>query len=97
MEAKAVARYVRISPSKVRQVVDLIRGKDCDEALAILRFVPKAGAEPVEKRTALSYGECREQPWNGSWVVVRRQGDCGRWANAKEDHSKNARYGESDP
>lgn len=49
MEAKAIARYVRISPYKVRQVVDLIRGKKVDEALAILRFTPKRAARVVAK------------------------------------------------
>ncbi|WP_027718590.1 50S ribosomal protein L22 [Desulfovirgula thermocuniculi] len=49
MEARAVARYVRISPQKVRQVVNLIRGKDVKEALAILRFTPKRAALPVAK------------------------------------------------
>lgn len=49
MEAKAVARFVRIAPRKVRIVIDLIRGKSVDEALAILRYVPKAASEVVEK------------------------------------------------
>ncbi|MGB9802958.1 MAG: 50S ribosomal protein L22 [Desulfofundulus sp.] len=49
MEARAVARHVRISPRKVRQVVDLIRGKSVREALAILRFTPKRAAVPVAK------------------------------------------------
>jgi large subunit ribosomal protein L22 len=49
MEAKAVARHVRISPRKARQVVDLIRGKDVDEALAILMVTPKGGSPIVEK------------------------------------------------
>jgi len=49
MEAKAVARYVRVSPRKARQVVDLIRGKSVDDASAILRFTPRAAAEVVEK------------------------------------------------
>lgn len=49
MEARAVARYVRIAPRKVRAVVDLVRGKGVDEAFAILRFTPKAGSEVVEK------------------------------------------------
>lgn len=73
MEAKAVARYVRISPSKVRQVVDLIRGKDCDEALAILRFVPKAGAEPVEKvlRSAMANAENNHGMDPGSLYVAK--------------------------
>jgi large subunit ribosomal protein L22 len=49
MEAKAVARYVRISPRKARQVIDLIRGKSLAEALAILRFTPKHGSRIIEK------------------------------------------------
>jgi large subunit ribosomal protein L22 len=49
MEAKAVAKYVRISPRKVRIVLDLIRGKDVREALAILKYTPKAAAPIIEK------------------------------------------------
>jgi len=49
MQARAVARYVRISPRKVRQVVDLIRGKKVSDAFAILQFTPKASAVPVMK------------------------------------------------
>ncbi|MBE3599030.1 MAG: 50S ribosomal protein L22 [Limnochordaceae bacterium] len=49
MEARAVARYQRISPRKVRQVIDLIRGKSYDEAVAILKFTPKAASPLVQK------------------------------------------------
>ncbi len=49
MEAKAVARYVRVSPRKARLVVDLIRGKKVEDARAILKFSPRAAAEVVEK------------------------------------------------
>ena len=49
METKAVARYVRVSPRKARQVVDLIRGKSIEDASATLRFTPRAAAEVVEK------------------------------------------------
>ena len=49
MEARAVARYVRVAPRKARLVVDLIRGKSIDDARAILRFSPRAAAEIVEK------------------------------------------------
>ena len=45
----AVAKYVRISPYKVRTVLDLIRGKSVREAEAILRYTPKAATEPVLK------------------------------------------------
>ena len=49
MEARAVARYVRMSPRKARAVVDLIRGKSVMDAQAILKFTPRAAAEVVEK------------------------------------------------
>jgi large subunit ribosomal protein L22 len=49
MEARAIARYVRVSPRKARLVVDEIRGKDAGEAATILRFTPKGAAEIVGK------------------------------------------------
>ncbi|KFZ39857.1 MULTISPECIES: 50S ribosomal protein L22 [Thermoactinomyces] len=49
MKAKAVARYVRITPRKARLVIDLIRGKSVEEALAILRFTPRAASPIIEK------------------------------------------------
>ena len=49
MEAKAVAKYIRIAPRKVRVVMNLIRGKNVAEAFAILKFTPKAGADVIEK------------------------------------------------
>ena len=49
MQAKAVARTVRIAPRKVRLVVDLIRGKQIGEAVAILNHTPKAASVVVEK------------------------------------------------
>lgn len=49
MDAKAIARYIRIAPRKVRIVIDLIRGKQIGEALAILKYTPKVASEVVEK------------------------------------------------
>lgn len=49
MEAKAIVRHVRIAPRKAQLVVDLVRGKNIDEALAILKYTPKAAAPIVEK------------------------------------------------
>ena len=49
LEAKATLKYARISARKVKIVADLIRGKDVDEALAIVKFTPKAASEIVEK------------------------------------------------
>lgn len=47
--ARAVARYVHMSPTKVRRVVALIKGRPVQEALDILRFTPQAAAEPLAK------------------------------------------------
>jgi large subunit ribosomal protein L22 len=49
MEAKAYAKYIRMSPRKIRVVLDLIRGKKVGEALAILKHTPRAAAPVVEK------------------------------------------------
>jgi large subunit ribosomal protein L22 len=59
VETKAVAKYVRIAPRKVRVVMDLIRGKNVADAFAILKFTPKAGADVVEKvlRSAVANAE----------------------------------------
>ena len=47
--ATAVARFVRVSPTKARRVIDLVRGKSVTEALDILRWAPQAASEPVAK------------------------------------------------
>ena len=47
--ATAVARFVRISPTKARRVIDLVRGKSVTEALDILRWAPQEASEPVAK------------------------------------------------
>ena len=49
MEAKAIAKTVRVTPRKARLVLDLIRGKDVREAEAILRLTAKGACEPVIK------------------------------------------------
>ena len=59
MEAKAIARHIRIAPRKIRIVADLVRGKNIGEAFAILKFTPKVGADVVEKvmRSAIANAE----------------------------------------
>ncbi len=47
--AVARARYVRVTAMKARRVVDLIRGRNAREALAVLQFAPQAASEPVAK------------------------------------------------
>lgn len=49
MEAKAVAKYVRMSPIKLKPVCDLVRGKDLKEALNILKFTKGKGSVLIEK------------------------------------------------
>ncbi len=49
MEAKAINRYVGSSPRKMRLVIDLVRGKNVEEALSILHFTPKHAARTAEK------------------------------------------------
>ena len=49
MEAKAIAKYVRISPLKVNYICSEIQGKQVDEALSMLKFTPKKGAKVLEK------------------------------------------------
>jgi len=85
MEAKAVARYIRIAPYKVRQVVDLIRGKKVDEALAILRFTPKRAAHVVAKvvKSAVANAEHNYDMLRDELVISRAYVDQGptlkRW------------------
>ena len=49
MEAKAIARHVRVTPRKARRMVDLIRGKKATEAITILKFAPQDASLPVRK------------------------------------------------
>ncbi len=49
MEARAQARYVRVTPMKARRVIDLIRGMKASDAQAVLTFAPQAASEPIGK------------------------------------------------
>lgn len=70
MEAKAIAKYVRMSPSKLKPVVDLVRGKDLNEALNILKFTPGKGAEIVEKvvKSAAANADVKEMDEDSLYV-----------------------------
>ena len=63
MGARAVAKFIRMSPRKVRLVVDQIRGVPVNEAYALLQFSKKAAAVPVEKtlRSAVANAQYRGQ------------------------------------
>ncbi len=71
MEAKAVAKYVRMSPIKLKPVADLVRGKDVGEALTILKFTPGKGAEIVEKvvQSALANADVKEMDTDNLYVA----------------------------
>jgi large subunit ribosomal protein L22 len=49
MEAKATAKYIRVSPRKMKFICDMVRGKELEEALAILKFSPQKGARELRK------------------------------------------------
>lgn len=57
--ARATAKYVAVSPQKVRRVVDLVRGRDVVEAMRLLKFLPGGAARPVAKaiRSAVANAE----------------------------------------
>lgn len=59
MESRAIARYLRVSPLKARQVADLVRGKDVKEALGILRYTNKKSSPLISKvvKSALANAE----------------------------------------
>lgn len=59
VESVARLRHIRITPQKARRVVDLIRGKQVEEALAILKFAPQAAAEPVHKLVSSAVANAR--------------------------------------
>jgi len=78
-EAKAVAKYLRVSPRKARRVVDLIRGKEVREALSILRFTPQKAARMVEKvvRSAIANAEHNYNLIAEELVILRAYVDQG--------------------
>jgi large subunit ribosomal protein L22 len=74
MEARAKARYVRVTPRKARRVVDLIRGLPADQAQAVLRFSPQAASDPVGKvlASAVANAESMGGRGEGDLLWVRR-------------------------
>lgn len=71
LEAKATLRYARISSRKVKIVADLIIGKKVDEALAIVKFTPKASSEIIEKllKSAIANAENNHGMNRGNLIV----------------------------
>lgn len=60
-EAKAVLRYVRMTPRKMRMVIDLIRGRDVHEALMVLKYLSRAAVPVVEKVLNSAVANARQQ------------------------------------
>ena len=89
MEARAQLNHVRISPRKVGVVLDLIRNKPCDVALAILRTTPKAASEPLYKllKSAMANAENNHNMDVGSCYVSECY--CGSSATLKRIIPKN--------
>ena len=77
--ARAVGRYIRISPSKVRIVIDLIRGKKVEEARAILMNMPNGACEPVLKvlNSAIANAENNLELNRDSLIVAEAFADQG--------------------
>jgi large subunit ribosomal protein L22 len=73
MEAKAQARYVRVTPQKARRVVDLIRGRQANDALAVLAFAPQAASEPVYKVVASAIANARVKAEGASEAFDERE------------------------
>jgi large subunit ribosomal protein L22 len=71
--AFAVARFVRVTPMKARRVVDMVRGRDVEDALAVLRFAPQAASEPVYKvlESAVSNAVTVEGLDRGTLVITK--------------------------
>lgn len=59
VESVARVRHIRVTPMKARRVVNLIRGKQAHEALAILKFAPQSASEPVYKLVASAIANAR--------------------------------------
>lgn len=78
VESIARVRHIRITPMKARRVVNLIRGKHTEEALAILKFAPQAAAEPIFKLVASAIANARVKadsenlPFNEDELVIAR-------------------------
>jgi len=70
MEAKANAKFVRISPRKVNVVLDLVRGKDVKYAEAVLKHTPKAACEPLLKLLNSAMANAENKDMDTSSLIV---------------------------
>ena len=69
MEAIAKVRHIRVTPMKARRVVNLIRGKQASEAMAILKFAPQSASEPVFKLVQAAVANAKHKADNANQFV----------------------------
>jgi len=94
MEAKAQARYVRLAPRKARAVADLIRNKDTDEALSILRYTPRRAADVIAKvlNSAIANAEHNLELNRGSLYVDQAYVDEGPTLKRVQPRARGRRF-----
>ena len=73
MEAQALAKYIRMSPRKVRYSADLIRGKKVGEALNILEHTPKRGARAIAKVVNSALANARQKKITYAMLYVKQE------------------------
>jgi large subunit ribosomal protein L22 len=73
-EVRAIGRYIRVAPRKARLVMDMVRGKDINEALSALRFTPKHASRVVEKvlRSAMANAQQNHGVKDIDFLFVKR-------------------------
>ena len=76
MEARATLKYARISPRKVKPVMDIIRNEDAEKAMAILKFTPKSACEYLEKLLHSAMANAQEKNMDMSRVYVAECSVC---------------------
>lgn len=78
-EARAILRFVRVAPRKAKPVIDMIRGRQVPQALALLRHTPRHAAKVIEKvvRSAVANAEQKEMGDSESMWISKAYVDCG--------------------
>ncbi|MCS7180929.1 MAG: 50S ribosomal protein L22 [bacterium] len=77
MEVITKAKYVRISPRKLRMIIELVKGKDIEEALGILKNVRKKGARILEKVIKSAHNNGKNKGGDINWVIKNIKVDGG--------------------
>lgn len=72
MEVRAVAKYVRMTPRKLRRVVDQIRGKNAIQSLTLLNFMPYSAADVVKKTLQSAIANANEKGLDVDALMVRQ-------------------------